>query len=190
MATVPNLWEQYVIDALVKRRYEVYLPFKDKGIDLLAIRNWESGCPVRVQVKGSRTWQTSWPSHTEGCWHRLNREKVIKGRGALDLFIFVWAHFGRRGLPEMQYLMVPTDELIDRLSRYQKGRWDIYIWTGQRGSKRHAADLRPSPGERRTDLVQGDGATVDPQRDYTKYLNNWAIIDALARGAARQRKAA
>ena len=190
MVTVPNLWEQYVIDALVKKGYDVYLPFKDKGIDLLAIRDWERGRPARIQVKGSRMYPTSSAFYPEGCWHRLNKEKVLKGRDAVDLFIFAWARFGKRGLPEMQYLMVPTGILIDRLSHYQKGRWDMYISAGQRGSKRHVADLRPSPGERWPDMVQGDGSLVDPQRDYTEYLNDWAIIDALARGATRRRKAA
>lgn len=192
MATVPNLWEQYVIDNLAKQGFEVYLPFKDKGIDLLAIRDWQRARPVRVQVKGSRVYPDSdSPFYPEGCWHRLNKEKLIRSRHAVDVFVFVWPSFrnAESGRPDMQYLIVPVGDLIDRLRHYQKGRWDMYISLGQQGGKSRVADLRRSPGERLATILLGDGTLADPQRDYTEYLNNWDSIAGLARGTARQLRA-
>ncbi len=181
MATVPDLWEQCVIDVLRRKGFEVYLPFKDNGIDLLAVRDWQQGQPKRIQVKGSRTYPNPTTLlYPEACWHRLSKEKVTKGCDATDLFVLVWPRFGLHGRPEMQFLVVPTRDLIERLSDYQNGRWDMYISAGQRNGKWRVVDLRPSPGERLADILRGDGTLVNPHRDYTQYLNNWGALESAA----------
>lgn len=181
--TIPNFWEQAVFDTLSKRGYEVYLPWKDKGIDLLAIRNWDR--PVSIQVKGSRVFtEPHRPDFLPGTWYTLNRKKVESMQDDVDVFVFVWPRFGKYGLPEIQFLVVPTAELIGKKSAYaESDSWHMYFSMGERASNTwQVADLR----EVSRNKTEPANIQRDDPKDYTKYLK-WDVVDNLARGAGRLR---
>jgi hypothetical protein len=172
-AYTPNAGEILVGNQLEKHGWNVYLPTRDLGIDLLAERG---GRFMRVQVKESRTYdnvnnpEVDWTS-----WTRLTREQLVKAiELGVDRFVFV-VHApdsrGHRQRFDVFYVIIAPEELEQRLSAYQNGTDRTVYW--YRDGERRLWELRGKTSK----AAGADFKT--PEREFTRYLDNWT--DAAAR---------
>jgi hypothetical protein len=166
----PNPGEVLVGNQLEKHGWNVYLPAKDVGIDLLAERG---GRLVRLQVKESRTYdnvnnpEVNWTS-----WTRLTQEQLSKAAGVgVSWFVFVVHAPGARGHRQsfdVLYVIIACGELERRLSAYQDGTERTVYWY---------ADGDGKLWELRGMTSRKAGASFrTPERDFTMHLNNWDLI--------------
>lgn len=81
-------YEEFLVgEALEKRGWQVYVPTKDAGIDLLAERD---RITIRVQVKGSRTYLTINDNIPWNSWTQLRPDALRRATEiGVDLFVFV-----------------------------------------------------------------------------------------------------
>jgi hypothetical protein len=166
-----NLYEQWVFDAVSKAGLQVFIPYKDKGVD--AVLTDGSSKFLRIQVKGSRSFVH--PDNING-WYVINPDKLEKSASMTDLWVFVWGEPGKGGAFEPQFVALPPKDLyaryvtrtihniIDEEEPSKDGRWHIY--------------LGRVPG--RSDVVDFRGLTNDlftqppKQRIYSSYVvRNW-----------------
>lgn len=159
-----NLWslqpgEVIVAEMLDKKvkRCQIYFPMRDIGIDLLAARNNKH---VGIQVKESRY-------HIKGgardrSWHQVKKKRLAETKKGVDFYIFL-TYLPRLGEHkydsfEYKFVIVPTDALAKRLTTKNAGSKGIYSFYFHFEGKK-VTEIRDEP------------------TDYSKFLNNWTLID-------------
>ena len=116
----------YIIRNLSKK-YDVWIPAKDTGIDILLTSKKANRKPIKVQVKFSRSFPFKQvPSeilHARG-WYMLDPNKVKKSKA--DLWIFVILTLRHKPY----YILTPTKEVIKNMNGLMKSRsdkkWHLY----------------------------------------------------------------
>ena len=157
--------EFLVGEELQKRKFEVWIPAKDTGVDLLATMGSKI---LRLQVKESRVWIDRNRSHTRWTsWTMLKSADL--GRAAdkgVDFFVFVIHALDESGLrpkfTDPRYVLIPPLELDERVATYRPGTDDRSVyWTVDDHDR-----LWEARGEMRN-------YAQSAEREFTEFLENW-----------------
>ncbi len=168
---------EYLVGAHIEqtyRRWRVWIPSKDTGIDLL-VTHPRSRRAVSLQVKFSKDFN---PTHhpllqnklTAAGWWTHQPQKIQKSQA--DFWVLVLPSFI---VDETSFIIVPPTELLRRFraihGRSGK-RIHSYLWVT--GTKRcwEARGLLRADQE----LIAIDRFS-DKQRDFSEYLNAWRHIE-------------
>ena len=155
------------------RKYDVWVPTKDHGVDLLVTRKGRKGRAAALQVKFSRSFDIppELARHVVATsWFRLEPRKIRKS--AADLWVFVILTLRH----EQHFLLVPRRELQKRVPRSASKRWDMYLWVYGDGSCYQVRDLDP---DERLDTVRH--GVHDPHLDFSDWLENWGLLEKFTR---------
>lgn len=154
-------------------KYDVWVPAKDEGVDLLITAKRGRPKPVKLQVKFSRGYdpkRVSSENLLAWGWFTLNPTKIKRSRA--DLWVFVILTLQHQA----HYILVPTQELKKRIPKRHPAVWHLYL-AAFRGKRCY--DVRG--------LVKSEIATAitdgvaDSARDYSDYLGNWRLLDQVSR---------
>jgi hypothetical protein len=152
----------------------IWLPSKDKGIDLL-VTNSQNSCTVSLQVKFSRDFLVT---HMESIfqegllacgWWTHSRKKIRASKA--NLWVFVLQAFDPQ---KTQFILIPPQELDRRLSKIHgtKDRVQSYLWVTE---KLKCWETRGLP--RRDQILIANNAYTSEERDFTQYLNAWKNLE-------------
>ncbi len=166
-------YEEFLVgEALEKRRWHVYVPTKDVGIDLLAERDNRI---VRVQVKGSRTFMIGGEYVRWSSWTQLGPDALGRATSiGVDFVVFV-VHApdesGHRARVVPFFVIISPADLEARLAAYRPGKTDraVYWWRDDDGRLWEVRGVR----ERKVSSSYRQAA-----RDFTRHLDNWSLLDS------------
>ena len=154
-------------------KFEVWVPTKDSGVDLLVTRERRKGKAVGLQVKFSR----SFDIHREltrhviaTSWFTLDPTKIRKSQA--DLWVFTILTLRH----EHHFVVIPTRELRKRIPRVRGKVWNLYLWVYADGSCYQVRDL---PNEEK--LGTAYRGVKDKKRDFSEWLDNWKLLDKFSR---------
>jgi len=162
------------------RRVNLWVPAKDTGIDLL-VSDSANRKTVSLQVKFSKDFlvahmrrqSSEFQDKLRACgWWTLNSEKIRRSRA--DYWVFVLQGFANR---TVDYVVVPPQELLQRLRSIQRGQqkiWQVYIWVTKKDLCWETRNL--NNGDR---LLIARGKFSNSRRNLSKYLNVWKPIARL-----------
>jgi hypothetical protein len=161
------------------RRVNIWVPGKDKGIDLL-VSDAKNKRVVSFQVKFSRDFlgrpggRTEFIKPLRSCgWWTLKRHKIVKSPADYWVFALVGFATGTR-----DFVIIKRDDLQKRFDAIH-GRANIiqsYFWITEKGKCWETRGLSISD-----ERLIAQGQFKDPTRDFTSYLNNWQPIKQLNR---------
>ena len=157
------------------KKYEVWVPTKDTGVDLLVTRKRgrQKQKPVRLQVKLSRGYHpdTLPPEQLAAFgWHALRPSSIRKSTA--DLWVFAILTLRHKE----HYVLIPTEELKSRMPARPGGMWNLYLAVLHSGK---CYDMRGLKKVEQQMAVLG--GIKDKKRDYSKYLENWKLLDKLSK---------
>ena len=154
------------------KKYEVWVPTKDRGVDLLVTHKKDKHRPVKLQVKFSRgyTPKITPPEETLAYgWFTLHPMKIRASPA--DLWVFVTLTL--RQTPH--FVIVPTTELARRIPLKGGRMWNIYLIVLRNGKCYNKREL--TKAEKRD--LPSNGVKYE-RWDYTKYLGNWNLLGKVA----------
>jgi hypothetical protein len=162
------------------KKYDVWVPAKDSGVDLLltAHDTHGKGSPraIRLQVKFSRSFDgraANFKDFVALGWYTLKWAKIRNSRA--DVWIFVIADFRRK----LQFVVVPLSKLKELVGREGGTTRHLYLTVfgkGKDGMK--CFDTRGLDGEDQKALSRrGLPPPEEARRDYTAFLNNWECLE-------------
>jgi hypothetical protein len=161
------------INRTFTQKFEVWVPTKDSGVDLLVTRTGGLGKPVRLQVKFSR----SFDIHQEmirhvvaTSWYTLDPQKIRKSRA--DLWVFVILTLRH----DHHFVVIPTRELLKRIPKQGSKKWNLYLWVYANQSCYQVRDLTNE--ERLGTPYRG---VKDRNRDFSNWLENWKLLDKFSK---------
>jgi hypothetical protein len=166
---------EFLVGDHVTRRlkYDVWVPAKDTGVDLLLTPRGKSKRAIKLQVKFSRSYDGDAAifdtSFVARGWYSLDRAKIRRSKA--NFWIFVMADLRRK----VQFVVVPIANLRKRI-RGRGGKWNLYLTICDDGAKTKCFDTRDLSDEEQIDLFAGD--RVNRERDYKPFLNNWKLLEA------------
>lgn len=164
-----NPGEFQVGNELEQHGYRVYFPARDVGIDLLAEKDGEF---IRLQVKESRTYGNDGASPVS--WTQLRRDALTRAVSLhVDFFVFVvYApnDLGKRRLFQPYCVIIKPETLELRLRQYRDGSDRGVYW------RRDGDHLLETRGSGAKPAVEGG------PRDFTSYLNQWDLENAVRTG--------
>ncbi|PKL38658.1 MAG: hypothetical protein CVV41_22360 [Candidatus Riflebacteria bacterium HGW-Riflebacteria-1] len=157
-------------------KFQVWIPSKDKGIDLL-LTNHDNSKTASLQVKFSKDFLVTHgrPEYQEklvSCgWWTLNPKKIEES--IADFWVFVLHTFNQRN---MQFVVISPNELKRRLNLIHSDIKSLqtYLWITKdhecwetRGLKKEDTDL----------ILQKSYSGPDKEnRDFSDFLNNWNAV--------------
>lgn len=147
---------------------EIYFPLHDIGTDLLVV----NGCNhVSIQVKESRYFTHRMLRGSIGhSWHQIHKKKLEKEKVDFYIFLTYLPKNGEHKIAsfENKFIIVPTADLkklTNDKNAVEKGIYSLYF--------------------------HFDGNSVFDKRDgctdYSKYLENWGLIQARLKAVEMQR---
>ena len=155
------------------RKYDVWVPTKDMGVDLLVTRAKRGRGFAKLQVKFSRGFgiREEFARHVVATsWFTLNPTKIRSSPA--DLWVFVILTLRH----ERHFVILPTHELRRRIPRSCGDMWNLYLWVFDGGA---CYDTRSLGRDARLESVhQG---VSDERRDYSDWLENWELLDKYAK---------
>jgi len=128
-----NVHELIVFDALENANLSAFFPRRDRGVDCLVTDLEGPRRHIRLQVKGSRTYNLG------DSWFQIRETQLRAGKA--DYWIFVWpTSDAGKGKLEASFLMIPPQELLDKLKSYgsktdTRGRFNVYFVRDRRTNK-------------------------------------------------------
>lgn len=151
------------------KRYDVWVPTKDDGLDLLVTPKKGDGRPVSLQVKFSRSYKI--PAELVGrvqatSWYSLNVDKIRTSRADLWVFVIITLRH------DPHFVVIPTKELRKRILAKSGKRWDLYLWVYPGKKCYNTRDI--GNVDRIAALKRGIG---DTKRDFSEWLDNWSLLD-------------
>lgn len=162
------------INRRLGHKYDVWVPTKDTGIDLLITRRPQKGRAVGLQVKFSRSF--SIPEELARhliatSWFTLDPKKIYSSQA--DLWVFVIMTLRH----DQHFVVIPKTELQKRIPRNTGNKWNLYLWVYDNHTCYQVRDLGKE--EKHDTMHRG---VRDKQRDFSKWLENWKLIDKFAKG--------
>jgi hypothetical protein len=168
----------FYIENNFRNRFNVWIPSKDTGIDLL-VTDRDNRRTASLQVKFGKDFLPGKAAYLQEpirciSWFTIKRENLRQSRA--DFWVLVLRGFKRHS-PD--FVTVPTAEYHERLKRIHglKGRGVIqsYLWVTERNQCWEARGLREGTKDERRIAA---GVYENPVRDFTKYLNEngWAVL--------------
>ena len=125
---------EYLVGSYIEshfKRYNVWVPSKDTGIDLL-VTDSKNDKTVSLQVKYSKDWTTTHmkPEFNNRFkawgWWTLNRTKIKSSKA--DLWIFVMQSFAHKTI---ECVIIPPKtllEILDKIHEPKKRICQSYMW--------------------------------------------------------------
>jgi hypothetical protein len=162
------------------RHVNVWVPTKDKGIDLL-ISDGANRKTVSLQVKFSKDFLVTSGNRKEqeyrnklraSGWWSLNSAKIQQSRA--DYWVFVLQGFANKST---DYVVIPPRELLRRLRgihQRQSKTWHVYLSVTKEGGCWETRDLSKSEK-----LLIAEDKFSNPARNFRKYLNAWKPVERL-----------
>jgi len=161
------------INRALGHRFNVWVPTKDVGVDLLVTRRDGAGKAVGLQVKFSRSFDIpeELTRHVLATsWYTLDPKKVRRSQADLWVFVFMTLRH------ETYFVVIPTTELQKRMPRGPGGKWNLYLWAYADGSCYQVRNLNLMG--RLSAVRRG---VQDPKRDFSKWFDNWKLLEKLTR---------
>lgn len=157
------------------RKYDVWVPTKDIGIDLLVTRKRRQGKAAAIQVKFSRGFsipEELTPHLIATSCFTLDPEKIRKSKA--DLWVFVIMTLKHKE----HFVLVPRLELRKRIPHGCGKKWNVYLWVCDNGSCYEVRNLNRD--ERIDAIIRGvrDRHRDFWRRDFTKWLERWPLLDS------------
>ena len=155
------------------KKYEVWIPAKDTGVDLLLTPTRGQRKPIKLQVKFSRSFGVKEVPPDQSLarrWYTLKPTKIRQSRA--DLWIFVILTLRH----QPYYILIPTADLKRRIPRGSTKVWHLYLTAFVNKKCYNTRGLRAS--DVRASLLDG---VQDPHRDFSRYLNSWNLLDKASR---------
>ena len=148
-----------------KKKIDIWIPASDRGIDLLVTPRNFSKKGIRIQVKSSRLYGSPYIPEEKLIgkgWYTIKTKELKNSE--TDFWVFVIMT-----MKQSQYfIIVPTKVLQLRLRKNSGKIAHMYLTVFDDG---RCYDLR---GLRKTETILSVySKKIDPNRDYTKYLNEW-----------------
>ena len=148
------------INRKLGKEFEVWVPTKDTGVDLLLTRKKSLGKVVRLQAKFSRGFGLSKRELEAFGWFTLNPKKILAS--AADFWVFVILPPSRKP----SFIVVPIEELKKRIPGDCHGTWHLYLKVTKEGK---CFNTRGLPREEANQLMRG---RVDrPLQDFSLFVN-------------------
>ena len=163
------------INRRLGHKYDVWVPTRDSGVDLLVTRKRRLGKGVGLQVKFSRGFsiREEMARHLIATsWFTLEPRKIRRSQA--DLWVFVILTLKH----EEHFVVIPTRELRKRIPRGSHKKWNLYLWVYDDGSCYQVRDLGK---EERLDTVHR--GVRDRRRDFSEWLEHWELLDKYTKGA-------
>lgn len=167
--------EYLVGEALEKlsKDYEVWIPAKDKGTDLLVTNKNDRSKNIGLQVKFSKDFlpemEAKYHSNLLACgWWSLNQEKINESNA--DLWILAPYSFANK---HIEFVIIDPKTLSEKLKNIHgdKSLFNLYLWITKDNK------CFESRGLSKIEMAQIiNNSFVNDQRDFTKYLNAWDAI--------------
>jgi hypothetical protein len=171
---------EYLVGTHIEENYKnfnVWLPSKDTGIDLL-VTDQTNSKTVSLQVKFSKDFLGSLGNSLSeavatkvksGGWWTFRQEKIVDSRA--DLWVLVLYRFARR---DYDLLVIEPTELLRRYDQLNRtGIIQSYVWVTASGK---CWETRGLSKQQQIELANDE--FVDSARDLTAYLNNWSMLEA------------
>lgn len=157
------------INRRLGKKFDVWVPTKDTGVDLLVTSKHRRNAAVGLQVKFSRSFNipAEMARHMDAIgWYTLKPNKVHESKADLWVFeILTLKH-------EEHFVVIPTRELRNRIPRGSGRIWHLYLSVFDRKS---CYETRGLKNEEKLDLHHR--GVRDPQRDFSEWLENWSLLD-------------
>jgi hypothetical protein len=173
-----HVGEFLVGDHIIRRlghKFDVWVPTKDSGVDLLVTRKGRRGASVGLQVKFSRGFgiREDMARHMLAIgWYKIDPKKIKKSQA--DLWVFVILTLKH----EEHFVVIPTRELRKRIPRGSSTLWHLYLSVFDDKSCYQTRDLNT---EEKLELHHR--GVRDRRRDFSEWLGQWTLLDKLTRKA-------
>ena len=168
---------EFLVGSELEKRFNdinVWLPSKDKGIDLL-ITNSENSKAVSIQVKFSRDFLVThmkdiFQKGLLACGWWTHSPRKIQASKA-DIWVFVLQAFDPQ---KTQYIIISPQELDRRLSiiHGSSDRIQSYLWVTEKSKCWEARGL-----SKKDHILIANHAYVNEERNFTRYLNAWKDLE-------------
>jgi hypothetical protein len=155
------------------RKYDVWVPTKDIGIDLLVTRKRRQGKAVGIQVKFSRAYsiREELARHLIATsWFMLDLEHIRKSNA--DLWVFVIMTLNHT----QHFVLVPRLDLRRRIPHNCGKKWNVYLWVYDNGSCYQVRGLNPEE-----QLAIASRGVRDPHRNFSEWLERWEFSESYTR---------
>jgi hypothetical protein len=164
---------EYLVGSYIEKefkKYNVWVPSKDTGIDLL-VTDAKNSKAVSLQAKFSKDYTAT---HMKAIfankfrawgWWTLSSDKIRKSPA--ELWVFVMQSFQEKSI---ECIVIPPKVLLQRLRKIhgRKKLIQTYLWVTESKKCWETRGL----GKADRILVANDSYR-DKDRDFTAYLNNW-----------------
>ncbi len=162
------------ISRALGRRFSVWVPASDQGIDLLVTPTRGRGRPVGIQVKASRGYGI--PKEFGGrvlatSWFSLKPKGIRKSHADLWALVIVTPGGDRH------FVVIPRKELKRRIPRGAGKMWNLYLWVCQGGACYQLRGV--GKADRFWSVNRGSTRKND---DYSEWLERWDLLDEFSRG--------
>jgi hypothetical protein len=171
---------EYLVGSYIEHRfrakgYEVWVPSKDTGVDLL-VTNRNHKKAVALQVKFSKDYIPSMRNalhrDIQECgWFKPNTEKLEESQA--DFWVFALHRFNHK---ELDYVILPPNKLLTKLRSIhgvQSKVLQSYIWVTKEGKCWETRGLKRIDQDR-----IADGSYENAARDLTPFLNKWSLLES------------
>jgi len=157
------------INRKLGHKYDVWVPTKDSGVDLLVTRKSLKGKAVGLQVKFSRCFdiRAELARHLIATsWFTLDPKKIRISQA--DLWVFVILTLRH----DQYFVVIPKRELQKRIPRNAGKKWSLYLWVYD---NRTCYQVRELNKEQKFDTMHR--GVRNRQHDFSEWLENWKLID-------------
>ena len=155
------------------KKYNVWVPSKDTGIDLL-VTDAKNSKTVSLQCKFSKDYVAT---HMKPAfqnkfkawgWWTLNRAKIRKS--AADLWVFVMQSFHQKTI---ECIVIPPDVLLQKLQQIhgKKKLFQTYLWVANNGKCWETRGVKKADS-----ILIANNSYRDNDRDFTDCLNDWTPL--------------
>lgn len=150
-------------------KYDVWMPTKGRGVDLLVTRKRHRGRAVGLHVRSSRDYEVEEKVRRDmvaGSWITLDPRKVRESQAELWVFVIMPLKRGQR------FIVIPTHDLRKRIPLHTAKIAHLYLWVLKNGS---SYQVRGLPKNERLDAPRC--GVRDPHRDFSRWVENWRLLD-------------
>ena len=169
---------EYLVGTYIEKHfnnYNVWIPSKDRGIDLLVTNKWNQKKAVSLQVKFSKDFLAThmadiFQQGLKACgWWTINREKLKAS--IADYWVFTLHAFKKT---DIQFIIIKPDYFLKRIDDIHGKKHKIiqtYLWVTEKKKCWETRNLNKAE-----QILVANDAYSNPDRNLTKYLNNWDLL--------------
>jgi len=180
---------EYLVGLCIKEKIkgcELWIPVKDRGVDILLTNKDDYKKNVSLQVKSSTD---HLPTHSPeeikfysscGFWNfgptavkkSIETTDPKNHKKPADFWIIaIHSFFGKK----TDCIVIKPSELYERFSKFKKTE-KTYFWITKDGKCFETRGLNKSQQKL---LMEGKINSIEPERNFTGYLNNWKPVKQL-----------